>query len=95
MAMLPPRAKLAFRIVAEVLVIAFFATIAWVGYSILGVLATDNLVSLPEVSVLYTQSVIPISAVLIIAAEIVTIPAVLAEALSGRKVGAVTGGGTH
>jgi len=94
-AMLPPRAKLAFRIVAELLVIAFFALIAWVGYSILGVLATDNLVSLPEVSVIYTQSVIPISAVLILAAEFLTMPAVLAEALSARKVGAVSGGGTH
>src|SRR5258706_6547047 len=31
MAMLPPRVKLAFRILAEVLVIAFFALIAWVG----------------------------------------------------------------
>jgi TRAP-type C4-dicarboxylate transport system permease small subunit len=94
-AMLPPRVRLAFRIVAELLVIVFFALIAWVGYSILGVLATDNLVSLPEVSVVYTQSVIPISAVLIVIAEILTMPAVLAEALSGRKYGAVSGGGTH
>jgi TRAP-type C4-dicarboxylate transport system permease small subunit len=95
MAMLPPRAKLAFRIVAELLVIAFFALIAWVGYSILGVLATDNLVSLPEVSVVYTQSVIPISAVLILAAEFLTMPAVLAEALAGGKHGGASGEGSH
>ena len=95
MAMLPPRAKLAFRLVAELLVIVFFALIAWVGYSILGVLATDNLVSLPEVSVVYTQSVIPISAVLIVIAEILTMPAVLAEALAAGQHGAATGEGSH
>ena len=95
MAMLPPRVKLAFRIVAELLVIMFFALIAWVGYSILGVLATDNLVSLPEVSVVYTQSVIPISAVLIVIAEILTMPAVLAGALAAGRHGAATGEGSH
>ena len=95
MAMLPPRVKLAFRVVAELLVIMFFALIAWVGYSILGVLATDNLVSLPEVSVVYTQSVIPISAVLIVVAEILTMPAVLVGALAAGRHGAATGEGSH
>jgi TRAP-type C4-dicarboxylate transport system permease small subunit len=93
--MMPPRVKFAFRILAEVLVIAFFALIAWVGYSVLDVLATDNLVSLPQVSVQYTQSVIPISAVLILVAEILTLPAVLAEALKGGGHGAATGEGSH
>lgn len=95
MAMLPPRAKLAFRIVTELLVIVFFTLIAWVGYSILSVLATDNLVSLPQVSVVYTQSVIPISAVLIVIAEILTMPTVLAEALHGSQHSAATGAGSH
>lgn len=95
MAMLPPRVKLAFRVVAEVLVIAFFALIAWVGYSVLDVLATDNLVSLPQISVQYTQSVIPISAVLILVAEILTLPAVLADALKGSGHTAMTGESSH
>ena len=77
-AMLPPRLRLAMRIVAEALVIVFFTLIAWVGWTVLDVLATDNLVSLPQISVNYTQSVIPISAVLILIAEILTLPAVLA-----------------
>ncbi len=80
MAMLPPRVKFALRIVAETLVIAFFALIAWVGYSVLDVLATDSLVSLPWIPVNYVQSVLPISALLIIIAELTTLPAVLAEA---------------
>ena len=95
MALLPPRVKLFFRIVAEVLVIAFFGLIAWVGYSVLDVLATDSLVSLPQISVAYTQSVIPISAVLILVAEILTMPAVLAEALKGGGHGAMTGESSH
>lgn len=90
MALIAPRARFVFRIIAEVLVVVFFALIAWVGYSVLDVLATDNLVSLPEVSVKYTQSVIPVSAVLIIIAEVFTMPAVLAEALRGGKHGAAT-----
>ena len=96
MAMLPPGVKFAFRIVAEVLVIAFFALIAWVGYSILDVLATDHLVSLPAVPVNYVQSVLPISAVLIIIAEILTLPAVLAQArTAGDAHVAATGEGSH
>ncbi len=93
--MLPPRARLAFRILAEALVIVFFALIAWIGWSVLDVLATDNLVSLPEVSVKYTQSVIPISAVLILVAEILTMPAVLADALKGGGHAASAGESSH
>jgi TRAP-type C4-dicarboxylate transport system permease small subunit len=95
MAMLPPRVKLAFRIFAEVLVILFFALIAWVGYSVLDVLAGDNLVSLPQVSVIYTQSVIPISAVLILVAELLTLPAVMKEALDEGPRNALTGEASH
>lgn len=94
-AMLPPRVKFGVRVVAEALVIAFFALVAWVGYSVLDVLATDNLVSIPEISVVYTQSVIPISAALILIAEILTMPAVLAEALHGSRHRAATGEGSH
>lgn len=96
MAMLPPRVKFALRIVTEALVIAFFALVAWVGYSILDVLATDSLVSLPAVPVNYVQSVLPVSAVLIIIAEILTMPSVLADARAaqGAHVPA-TGEGSH
>ena len=87
-AMLSPRARFVLRIVAEALVVAFFALVAWVGYSILDVLAADRLVSLPGIPVNTVQSVLPISAVLIIVAEIITLPEVLAAALAGRAEGA-------
>jgi TRAP-type C4-dicarboxylate transport system permease small subunit len=82
--MMPAGARVAMRAVAEVLVIAFFLLLGWAGYTILEVLATDHLVSLPEVPVNWVQSVIPISSVLIVAAELITLPAALALARAGR-----------
>jgi TRAP-type C4-dicarboxylate transport system permease small subunit len=80
MMFLPPRAKLAFRVVAEALTIGFFLVMGWMGYQILGVLASDTLVSLPWVPVNWVQSVMPISAALVVAAELITLPATLAKA---------------
>jgi TRAP-type C4-dicarboxylate transport system permease small subunit len=78
--MLPPPLRLSVAIVAEACVFAFFILMAWIGYSVLEVLATDNLVSIPEVSVAYTQSVIPISSLLFVIAEALVLPDVLREA---------------
>jgi TRAP-type C4-dicarboxylate transport system permease small subunit len=82
-AMLPPGARVAARCVAEVLVLGFFLLVGWMGYSILEVLATDHLVSLPQVPVSFVQSVVPIGAVLIVLAEILTLPEALARAREG------------
>ena len=82
-AMLPAGARVALRVVAELLVIAFFALLGWVGYEILGVLAEDYLVSLPAVPVAYAQSVMPISAALIILAEILALPLAIAQSRRG------------
>jgi TRAP-type C4-dicarboxylate transport system permease small subunit len=81
---LPPVLRVPLTLVAEFCVFAFFVVLAWVGYSVLEVLATDTLVSLPQVSVMYTQSVIPISAVLFIIAEALVLPEVLREARRPR-----------
>jgi TRAP-type C4-dicarboxylate transport system permease small subunit len=86
-AMMPPNARVAMRLVADALVIAFFALVAWVGYSVMEVLATDSLVSLPEVPVSYVQSVMPISAIMIILAELITLPEALRAARAGRGSG--------
>lgn len=80
MMFLPPRAKLTFRVVAEALTIGFFLVMGWMGYQILGVLASDTLVSLPWVPVNWVQSVMPISAALVVVAELITLPATLAKA---------------
>lgn len=78
--MMPPGARVAMTWFAQACVIAFFVVLAWVGYSVLEVLATDYLVSLPEVSVAVAQSVIPVSAVLFVIAEVLALPEALREA---------------
>ena len=67
---MPWRARRAFNIAAEIVVIAFFVLLGWVGASVLPVLATDALVSLPSVPMSVVQSVSPISATLIVVAEL-------------------------
>jgi TRAP-type C4-dicarboxylate transport system permease small subunit len=82
-AMLPWRARRAFNIVAQLLVIAFFALLGWVGIAIMPALTGDALVSLPWVPMNVVQSVIPISSLLILIAEVVF----LAELWQARNPG--------
>lgn len=83
-AFLPPHWRVAARALASALVIAFFVLLGWMGYVILEVLATDHLISLPEVEVAWVQSVIPISAVLIIVAELLSLPLAFRQAHAGH-----------
>ena len=78
--MLPPRARVAAAVVAQLCTLAFFVLLAWVGTRILEVLAADRLVSLPEVSVAYALSVIPVSAVLFVIGQLLVFAEVLREA---------------
>ena len=91
-ALLPRGPRIAARVLVEIIVIVFFLLVGWTGYTVLGVLDTDHLVSLPAISVAWVQSVVPISAVLIVAAELITLPKVLSNALGAP---AVTGGASH
>ena len=91
-ALMPPGPRLAVTIVVEALVIGFFALLGVIGWQVLDVLATDTLVSLPSVPVSYAQSVIPISAVLIIVAELLTLPEALAWARADHAHGATAEG---
>ncbi len=80
-----PAWRLAFVVLAELLVFAFFILLGWVGYKVLEVLGSDGLVSLPWVSVAVTQSVIPISAALFVVAEALNLPQVIREAMTGSR----------
>lgn len=71
---LPLPWRFACMIVAELCVYAFFLVLAWTGLVVLDVLEGDTLVSLPEVSVQITQSVIPIGAALFLVCETLTLP---------------------
>jgi len=83
-----PAWRLACVLLTEVLVIGFFALLGWTGYSVLEVLATDNLVSLPWITVAWTQSAIPVSAALVILAELLNLPQIMREALGRAAPGA-------
>jgi TRAP-type C4-dicarboxylate transport system permease small subunit len=65
-----PATRRALGIVVQALVIAFFVLLGWVGGSILPIIAGESLVSVPAVSMVVVQSVIPISCVLIVIAEV-------------------------
>lgn len=81
--MLPPGPRVAAALLAQACTLVFFALLAWLGYSVLEILASDRLVSLPAVSVAYAQSVIPVSAVLIVIAQLLVLPEVVHEARHG------------
>jgi TRAP-type C4-dicarboxylate transport system permease small subunit len=64
-------------LVAEIVVLAFFGTLAVAGIRVLSVLGGTTLVSLPWVPMAVAQSVIPIGAVLFVVAELLTLPEAL------------------
>jgi len=82
--LLPRGARVALVYVVEAIVLVFLALLTYAGWMVLDVLATDTLVSLPEVPVSYTQSVIPIGGALFLIAELLHIPQALAEARASR-----------
>ena len=83
--MLPPGPRVAAAVLAQLCTLAFFVLLAWIGYSILEILATDYLVSLPEISVAWANSVIPITSVLFVVGQVLVFPEVLRKARSEGK----------
>jgi TRAP-type C4-dicarboxylate transport system permease small subunit len=77
---LPPRWRVALTVLAEGFVFLFFGVLAITGFEVLSVLRGDHLVSLPEVPLMITQSVIPIGAMLFIVAEAFRLPQLLHDA---------------
>ncbi len=81
--MMPRGWRVATTVFAQACTLVFYLVLAWTGYAVLEVLASDTLVSLPAVSVAWAQSVIPVSAALIIVAQALVFPEVLREARHG------------
>ena len=71
------RTRLVLVVVGEVGVLTFFGVLTWAGVRVLSVLGGTTLVSLPFVPASVAQSVIPIGAVLFIAAQLLSLPEVL------------------
>lgn len=88
-----PSLKRIFGILAQILVIAFFAFLGWVGFIIMPIIATDSMVSLPSIPMSVVQSVIPISCVLILVGEFM----VLSDLVRNRSAdgSSMTGAESH
>src|SRR5687768_1221539 len=84
--MMPRNPRVAVTLLAQACTLAFFVVLAWAGFSVLEILATDNMVSLPQFNAAHTNSVIPISAVLFIIGQVLVFPEVLDEAVRGDIV---------
>lgn len=76
--------RLAVFWLSEIVVIGFFAVVAVYGWIVLEYFAGDTLISLPWVPTQLTHSVIPLGAMLIIAAELLSLPRALKDLAEGR-----------
>jgi TRAP-type C4-dicarboxylate transport system permease small subunit len=83
---LPARWRVAATLFGSATTIFFFAVLAVMGFRVVQILGGDTLVSLPEVPLRLTQSVIPIASALFVIAELIRLPDLLAEARHGPLV---------
>ena len=83
---IPMPARLWVAYAAEALVLGFFVLLAWAGWEVLLVLEGESLVSLTWVPVQFTQSVIPIGAVLFVICELLSAPDYLRMVASGQSL---------
>ena len=70
-------------VIAETVVISFFAVIGYAGWYVLGIFGDETLVSLNWVPLSFTQSVIPIGSALFILAEVLSIPDAWRKSMAG------------
>lgn len=80
---LPRRLRAIAFIIAEVVVIGFFVVIGYAGWYLLEIFGDETLISLNWVRLSFTQSVIPVGAVLFIVAEILSIPEAWKKSMAG------------
>ena len=73
-------------ILSETIICGFFITIAYAGYKILPILHEEHLISLPKVTISFTQSVMPIGCVLFVIAEILSIQDIWDKKLLKEKL---------
>ena len=82
-AALPRGPAVALALFSEILVIAYFAVVAWYGNKVLAVAKWDSLLSLRWMTLDIVQSIIPISAVLMIVGTLLTMLRALRNAAAG------------
>ena len=80
---LPKHAAVALALVSEFLVIGFFAVVAWYGNAVLAAAKWDSLLSIRWMTLDIVQSIIPLSAALMIIGTFLTMPRALKNAAAG------------
>jgi TRAP-type C4-dicarboxylate transport system permease small subunit len=85
---MPPLLRVPVVLLGEAIIIGFFALLAWYGYQVLVILEGDTMVSLTWVPTRFTQSVIPVGALLFILAQLFSLPELLAQARGAGVVDA-------
>jgi TRAP-type C4-dicarboxylate transport system permease small subunit len=83
---MPPKLRIVALLLGELIVLTFFFLMARAGLQVLEVLAGDTLVSLRWVPVQFTQSVIPIGAILFMLAQVLSLPAYLKLTAAGLSL---------
>jgi TRAP-type C4-dicarboxylate transport system permease small subunit len=83
---MPPNWRVATTFLASAITIFFFGLLTVTGVVVEGVLKGDTLVSLPDVSLQLTQSVIPIAGALFVISELMRLPGLLRDARRGPLV---------
>jgi C4-dicarboxylate transporter DctQ subunit len=80
---LPAQWRVIATLFSSAVTIFFFGMLAVMGVHVVQILKGDTLVSIPEMSLQVTQSVIPIAAVLFVISELIRLPELVREARRG------------
>lgn len=80
---MPKKSRIAALLIGEAIVLIFFFLMARAGLQVLDVLAGDTLISLTWVPIQFTQSVIPIGAVLFMLCQVLSLPGYLKLTAAG------------
>jgi TRAP-type C4-dicarboxylate transport system permease small subunit len=83
---LPTKLRVAAAVFSSSVTIFFFVVLAVMGTEVVQILKGDTLVSIPELPLQVTQSVIPIASALFVLAELLRLPELIAEARRGPLV---------
>ena len=81
---LPPRGRAVLFWTSEAIFLATFAVTAWAGWAILAIFGSETMTTLRFVPRSAVQSIVPVSAAIIVVARLLTLPERLADVRSGR-----------
>ena len=84
-AMMPAPARVVATVIAQLCTTAFFVLLAWISWSILDVMNTDMLVTLPDISVAWAYSALPLGAILFVIAQVLVFPEVVRAARAPKE----------